>query len=37
MAEHTTGQTTSDLWSDVDHAGYYPELMADAMREMVKF
>lgn len=32
MAEHTTGQTTSDLWSDVEHAGYYPELMADAMR-----
>ncbi len=35
MADNTTGQAaahTSDLWSDVEHSGYYPELMADAMR-----
>jgi hypothetical protein len=31
MAEHTTARP-ADLWSDVEHSGYYPELMADAMR-----
>jgi hypothetical protein len=39
MAEHTTAATstgsqaeTDELWADVDRSGYYPELMADALR-----
>jgi len=39
MAEHTTAATSTgrkaesdELWADVDRSGYYPELMADALR-----
>jgi hypothetical protein len=31
MADNTTARAT-DLWADVDRSGYYPELMADALR-----
>jgi hypothetical protein len=27
-----TAFASSDLWADIDHTGYYPELMADALR-----
>jgi Family of unknown function (DUF5998) len=30
MADNTTAR--ADLWSDVERSGYYPELMADALR-----
>lgn len=31
MAEHTAAGPT-DLWLDIERSGYYPELMADALR-----
>ena len=32
-SDDTTARTdTDDLWADVDRSGYYPELMADALR-----
>jgi hypothetical protein len=38
MADNTTAHsgdldsTTADLWADIEHSGYYPELMADSLR-----
>ncbi|MBX6371397.1 MAG: phosphodiesterase [Acidothermus sp.] len=29
------GHATSDLWSDVERSGYYPELMADSLRASI--
>jgi hypothetical protein len=31
MPDHTTAES-ADLWTDVDRSGYYPDLMADALR-----
>jgi hypothetical protein len=33
MPDNTTADSAqSELWADVDHSGYYPELMADSLR-----
>jgi hypothetical protein len=33
MPDHTTAEPAhSDLWTDVDRSGYYPELMSDSLR-----